>query len=139
MTPVKVHMPLSAIVSPPALNQLLQAAGLTAESEADWLADCPEGDMATPAILPVVATAGDSELLKAAVRAAVSQGDRVIAVWPPGASGGVIPASLADLGTSLVPWDPIALHAAICGKVLEWQDAGGGRREAPPLKRNQNC
>ena len=136
MTPVKIHMPLPAIVSLSSLAELLKAAGLTSKSETDWAAECADGDM-TPAIL-VVVTSDDSEMLRAAVRAGVGRGDRVIGLWPPGA-GSALPASLADFGTALVAWDPVALHAAVCGKIFEWQDAGGGVHEAPVPKRNQNC
>jgi hypothetical protein len=136
MTPVKIYMPLPATVSSSALVGLLNAAGLTAKSETEWIAECPDGD-SKPVMLVIVGS-DDSDPLQAAVRSAAGRGDRVIGVWPPGA-GSVIPASLADFGSALVAWDAAALQAAICGKVLEWQDAGGGRRDAPPPSRNSNC
>ena len=139
MTPLKIHMPLPPTVPTAALADLLTSAGLTASSTVDWIADCPDGDR-TPVVLVVIPNdPAAGAALEVPVRAAMSRGERVIAVWPPGAAAASLPASLEDYGASLIEWDPAALHAAICGAEPEWQDAGGGQREAPVTSRNKNC
>jgi hypothetical protein len=139
MTPLKIHTPLPPTVSPTSLGNLLMAAGLTALSDTDWVADCSGGDKVAVLLIVVPADAAMADSLDAPVRASAGRGERIVAIWSPGAAQGDVPASLQDYGTALVTWDPAALHAAICGDEPEWQDAGGGQREAPKLDRNKNC
>jgi hypothetical protein len=121
------------------LAELLTAAGLTPLSDSDWVANCPGDDKAAVLLAVVPADVATAGALEATVRAAASRGDRVIAVWIPGTTEDGLPASLEDYGTALIAWDPVALHAAICGDEPEWQDAGGGQRESPKLGLNKNC
>jgi len=136
MTPLKVYTPLPQTVSAAALAQLLEAAGLKAQSAEDWIATCERGDGA-PILLVIVPTSGRAAGLDEAVRGAVSRGDRVIAVWPPGTTSSALPASFEDYGAALVQWDASALHMAICGEDSKWQDVGGGERAAPETSRNR--
>ena len=139
MTLLKILMPLPAGVSAAALADLLTAAGLKALSRLEWFADCPGGDGVPVVLLVVSNEEGAVAALEGPVRAAATRGDRVIAVWPPGSVSSPLPHILQDYGAALIVWDPVALHSAICGEEPEWQDAGGGTREAPAMKRNKNC
>ncbi len=139
MTPVTVFTPLPLAVPMSGVAALLGLAGLTATSADQWIAECASGD-GVPVLLVVVSgDAGFDVVLEAAVRAAVTRGERVVAVWPLGQPSGPLPSVLQDYGAGLVSWDPSALHAAICNQGAEWQDAGGGVRAQSPMDRNKNC
>lgn len=139
MTPLTVFTPLPPAVPTTDVAALLTAAGLIAAATDQWIAQCPSGDGA-PVLLVVISNNPSAALaLETAVRAAVTRGERVIAVWPEGSAGTSLPSVLQDYGAGLVAWNASAIHEAICKRGEEWQDAGGGTREALPLDRNKNC
>lgn len=121
------------------LAALLSAAGLSAASSDQWIAQCASGDGAPVLLVVVSDDPAAAAALEPVVRAAVTRGERVIAVWPLGHAGGPLPSVLQDYGAGLVGWNPAAVHAAICKQGEEWQSAGGGTRQQPAMDRNKNC
>ena len=139
MTPVTIFTPLPPAVPITDVAVLLGAAGLTAVSTNQWIAQCASGDGAPVLFVVVSDDPAAAAALELAVRAAVTRGERVIAVWPQGHAGGPLPSVLQDYGAGLASWNPSAVHAAICKQGEDWQDASGGTRAQAPLGRNKNC
>lgn len=139
MTLVKVHIPLPASVSMEDVSRLLSAARLTMLSDISWTADCAEGD--GPLALLIFASNDPAAMqgLEPVVRQMISEGGRVIVVWPISGGLDVLPAALEDYGAGSSNWDPQALRKAICSQGSEWQDPSGGTRGHRPVDRNKNC
>lgn len=139
MTPVTIFTPLPPKVPMTSVAALLGAAGLTAVSMDQWIAQCAGGD-GVPVLFVVISDdPAAAVVLEPVVLAAMSRGERVVAVWPEGQVGGLLPSVLQDYGAGLVSWDPAAVHTAICKQGGEWQDADGGPRAEPRMDKNKNC
>jgi len=137
MTLVTIATPLPSTTSSTGLAALLAAAGASQLSATQWVLGCAGGD-GPPVLLVIISSdPAVAPALELAIRGAASRGDRVIGLWPPGATGDALPGVLEDYGAALVVWQPTDLHAAICGDEAPWQDIGGGQRQPANIPRNR--